>query len=135
MSARRKLGLVLLCGILLFGFWFVEAGMIGYNNVPGTYVAHVGNGKKITLILKLDKTFTEEVFENGQTTNANGSWYLFPSDSQNRIHISKEFVSTRAKTTTTEKGVYGVVENRFSFISFYLETSAGTFKFRKNIFG
>ena len=59
--------------IALLCLWFSIASNYDYNALSGTY-KYKSDGATSTLVLKADRTFFQQVNQNGKTANAIGTW-------------------------------------------------------------
>jgi hypothetical protein len=111
--------LTLVFAWLVWAFWYVEAGNFNDNNVCGTYVIQL-NGEASTLVLRHDHSFSQERNISGKTLHAQGSWRLFPSDSQSHISFSSDFLKLPGQELNPDGTAYGQLKNRFGFLSLTL---------------
>jgi hypothetical protein len=135
-SEIRTAGITLLVILLFVCFWYIEAGNFSYSNIPGTYTCREG-GNRITLELKPDRTFSEEITNGPHERASTGTWYLFPSDSQGHIHFSDDLFGVTPRSVPNMEdshAVYGTLTNWFGFRSFTLDTSPTPLAFRRKLF-
>lgn len=119
--------------VLLFAFWFAEAGNIGYHNVYGTYVCKT-MGDKTILTLNADKTYSEDRYTQNRVEHSQGEWQLFPSDSQSHIAMHVEHGGKQLQAEKDPEIEYGQIENWFGLLSVYMTPDAGGGVFRKRLF-
>ena len=113
---RRSIGAILVFFCLAFVFWYAEAGYFNDDNVPGTYIWQSAE-EASTLILRPNHTFHQELVAAGATKYSEGSWRLFPTDSQSHIALSSEFLKLPGQEKGQDGTAFGQLTNTFGFLS------------------
>ncbi len=110
---------VLFC--VLGAFWYVEAGNFDDAIVQGVYVEN-GGGETWTLTLRSDHSFIQILDTGGRRTEAQGTWRLFPSDSQSHIAFSSEFLTMPGQMKSADGIAYGSLRNNFGLLTISLNS-------------
>jgi hypothetical protein len=124
----RSVIIVLLLVCAIAAFWYIEAGNFSEVNVQGVYSANVG-GETSTLILGADHKFQQTLNAGGAQVRADGTWRLFPPDSQSHIAFSSTFLLMPGQKKAADGTAYGSLRNNFGLllISLYSDTVGPTF--------
>lgn len=130
---RRLVIIALLLFLASAAFWYVEAGDFSDANVQGVYVANV-NGETSTLTLGPGHRFEQISQAQGRQTRAEGTWRLFPSDSQNHIAFSSAFLAMSGQKKAADGTIYGSLHNNFGVRSISLNSDLVSPIFRKKLF-
>jgi hypothetical protein len=123
---KRSIGFALICALLLFVAWYVEAEDFNENRVAGTYVfPHDGITQRLTL--KRDHTFEQADTKNGTTTHAEGPWRAFSSIGH--MSFSRSFIDARDYWRgQDEHEVYGIFKNYWGWVSITMDDNTKAYK-------
>lgn len=113
-------GCAVLC-LLIWAFWFLEAGNIGDRSVVGTYTVEAG-GDSYALVLKTDHTFRQDFLHQSKTEHVDGSWRLF---GEAGIAFSPNFIKLPGQTMNSDGTAYGQIKNTFGIVSITLAPNPG----------
>jgi hypothetical protein len=119
-------------GCIIGAFWYVEAGNFSDANVQGVYVKS-GNGETWTLTLRPDHSFKQAFEAGGKRAEAQGTWRLFPSNSQNHIAFSDTFLTIPGQLKSPDGTASGSLQNSFGLLSISLKSESGGVTFRKRL--
>lgn len=127
------LAMSLLLIAAIFTFWFWEGENFSESAVSGTYTVRI-DGEKSTLILRPDHSFQQQLDSGGTVKRAEGTWSVF---GEGHIEFSPEFlILTGEEISPSGAGgaAYGVIVNRFGFVSIALNRDGDGPKFHKKWF-
>lgn len=125
------IALLLVCA--LSAVWYVEAGNFSDANVQGVYTASA-DGEVSTLTLGPDHRF-QQILNSGSTqTRAEGTWRLFPPDSESHIAFSSDFLTISGQMKAADGTAYGSLQNNFGLLSISLNSNSVGPTFRKKLF-
>jgi hypothetical protein len=124
------LGVIFLLITAIFTFWFWEGENFSDRAVAGTYTLQL-RGEKATLVLKPDHSFQQELDSAGTVKRAEGGWSVF---GEGHIELSKEFLILPGQETSPSGAAYGVIVNRFGFVSIAMNPNGDGPRFHKNLF-
>lgn len=102
------IGIVLVLLIALMFGWYIIAANYGYSALAGKYVYDM-NGHKCTLILKADRSFTEELNHDGSSQKVIGTWYRY---GEAHVSFSSTFITLPGQELNAEGEVHGQFEKR-----------------------
>jgi hypothetical protein len=117
---------------IVFWVWYTVAADYGYRAVSGTYVLR-RDGETSTLVLRQDRSFQQELTQDGKRTRAQGTWRRF---GEGNIAFSKEFLKASVQETGSDEEVYGRVEKKFLGLipSIVFDPDSGGPTFHKKLF-
>jgi hypothetical protein len=124
------LGVIFVLITAIFTFWFWEAGNFSGRAVSGTYVIQL-HGEKETLILRADHSFQQELDSGGTGKRAEGGWSV---SGEGHIEFSPGFLSLAGEEVSPSGAAYGVIVNRFGFVSIALNPDGDGPRFHKKLF-
>ena len=133
MTVRTFLMLLAMIFLLMAGiftFWFWEGENFGEGAVSGTYTVR-SDGEKSTLILRADHSFQQELDSGGTVKRAEGTWSV---SGEGHIEFSPGFLSIAGEGVSPSGAAYGVIVNRFGFVSIALNPDGDGPKFHKEWF-
>jgi hypothetical protein len=88
MKTLRAIGIVFLLLLVIGWVWYCIAANYDYSAVSGTYY-YQGDGVTSTLVLKEDRSFQQELTQNGKIEHAHGSWRRI---AEAGVAFSKDFL-------------------------------------------
>lgn len=131
-STSRFVGVVLVCALLLFVGWYVEAEDFSDSKITGEYV-FVHDGVTQLVKLKRDHTFEQEDRLNGTISHARGTWRVFSSTGH--IAFSSSFIDARDSWRgQDEHEIYGIVKNYLGLVSITFDADSMQVKAYKKLF-
>jgi hypothetical protein len=130
-SRRIVIGcLALVAPVALFAAWFYEGENFSSRAVSGTYTVQFHNGSS-TLILNPDRTFRQQVDEDGAVSLGEGTWRVV---GEGHIAFSGRFVVLPGQEIYKPGTVYAQIVNRFGFVTIKLNQEAGPPTYHKQWF-
>jgi len=99
----------LLLALALFCGWYMVAANYDYGAVSGTYVYRRDN-ESSTLILRKDRTFSQQRISHGKVEQAQGTWRRI---GEGGVNFSKEFLTIGGIHSESDGSVYGEVQKSF----------------------
>jgi hypothetical protein len=115
----RLIGILSICAVVLFVWWYIEAEDFSESRVAGQYVfTHDGITQKVTL--NRDHTFDQEDSANGIIKHASGTWRVFSSTGH--MAFSSSFIDApEGSRGADEKDVYAIFKNYLGWVSITLD--------------
>jgi hypothetical protein len=109
--------------LALFCAWYTVAANYDYGAVSGTYVFQRGD-ESSTLILRKDRTFSQQRTSNGKVEQAQGTWRRL---GEGGVNFSKEFLTVGGVQPESDGSTYGEVQKSFMNLipSIYLGNGSG----------
>jgi hypothetical protein len=119
LTPNRRIEIALLCAILLFIGWYLEAEDFSESRVAGQYVFH-HDGITQRVTLHPEHRFEQEDSTNGSTKRANGTWRMVSSGGV--MCFSSSFIDAPdGARGAEERDVYGIFKNYFGWVSITLD--------------
>ncbi len=130
MTVGAWLGVSFLLLVGIGVFWYWEGENFSAGAVSGTYALQLRGGK-VTLVLRPDHSFQQELDIAGTVRHGEGRWSVF---GEGHIEFSGEFLKVSGAEVGPGGRTYGQIENWFGLVSITLAPNPDGPRFHKKFF-